>query len=136
MNWEQMNKSTIVTGKKGINNVRIIDFVTPRCYRTECGKYGIDFLIARESFSSRALNQKGKKNLLNMLSFRECHGHLPNEMQLKFVHYTALHTCVLRLKSRKKVRRYEKIVCYWIPLIYESLISHFMRKESGDIILN
>ena len=88
MNWEQMNNTIIVICKKGINNVRIIDFITPYCYRTECGKYGIDTLIARESFSSRTQNQKGKRNILNMLCFRECHGHLPTEMQLKFVYYT------------------------------------------------
>ena len=129
MNWEQMNNSTVVICKKGINNVSIIDFITPRCYRSECGKYGIDHLIARESFSSRTQNQKGKRNVLSMLRFRECHGHLPNEMQLKFVYYT-------RLKSQNKIKRHKKTVCYWIPLIYESLISHFMRKESGDIILN
>ena len=131
MNWEQMNNTTIVIPKEGINYVRIVDCITQLYYRTECGKYGIDTLIARESFSSRTQNQKGKRNILNMLRFRECHGHLPTEMQLKFVYYT-------RLKSRKKkkVKRYEKTVCYWIPLVYESLLSHFMRKQSGDIIPN
>ena len=127
MNWQQLHSSRIVSmAKPKENHVYIKDILAPWYYRS---KFDIDYLIAWETFSSRTQNKKGQKNIMSLLHYRETHGHIPCNMSLKFVYYT-------RLKSRKRAQRYEKTVCFWIPLIYESLISHFDRKRSGDFIPN
>ena len=99
MNWQQLHSSRIVSmGKPKENHVYIKDILAPWYYRS---KFDIDYLIARETFSSRTQNKKGQKNIMSLLHYRETHGHIPCNMLLKFVYYT-------RLKSRKRAKRYEK----------------------------